>query len=97
MSGGRRTAHIVFAVTAAISLVSIGIEFYYAAFGLNSDSAPEVSTRLIRWFSYFTNASNILCILGLVPLSRSADHDGRWFRPVRLAGLVGITVTFSST
>lgn len=84
----------LFLATALISLVTISVEFVYTVLGLYADSEPFVGTRLVRWFSYFTNASNILCICALVLLARDPSHDGRWFRPMRLAGLVGITVTF---
>ena len=90
----RQPARLVFAATAAISLLTIGIEFVYTVLGWYADSEPETSTRVIRWFSYFTNGSNILCIAALALLVRDPQRDGRWFRPLRLAGLVGITVTF---
>jgi hypothetical protein len=87
-------ARAVFFVTALISLVTLAIELVYTVFGLYPDSGPDVGTDVVRWFSYFTNASNILCVVGLAMLAVDPDRDGRWFRPVRLAGLVGITVTF---
>ena len=87
-------ARLVFGVTAAISLVTLGIELTYAVFGWYPGSEPDALTRVVNWFSYFTNVSNILCIVGLTMLARDPVRDGRWFRPVRLAGLVGITVTF---
>lgn len=87
-------ARLVFGVTAAISLVTLGIELVYAAFGWYPGSEPDALTRVVNWFSYFTNFSNILCIVGLTMLAREPQRDGHWFRPVRLAGLVGITVTF---
>jgi hypothetical protein len=84
----------VFGVTAAISLLAIGIGFVYTVLGWYADADQEVSTRVVQWFSYFTNGSNILCIVALILLARDPRRDGRWFRPLRLAGLVGITVTF---
>jgi hypothetical protein len=87
-------ARAIFAVTAAISLVTLGIELVWTAFGLYADSEPGGATGIIRWFSYFTNGSNILCVVGLTLLARNPARDGRWFRPLRLTGLVGITVTF---
>jgi hypothetical protein len=87
-------ARLVFGVTAAISLVTLGIELVYAVFGWYPGSEPDALTRVVNWFSYFTNFSNILCIVGLTMLARNPQRDGRWFRPVHLAGLVGITVTF---
>lgn len=81
-------------VIAVVSIVTIGVEFVYTAFGLYADSEPLLSTRLVRWFSYFTNESNILVTAAMVMLVRDPERDGRWFRAVRLAGLIGITVTF---
>lgn len=87
-------ARLVFGVTAAISLMTLGIELVYAVFGWYPGSEPDALTRVVNWFSYFTNVSNILCVVGLSMLAGDPQRDGRWFRPVRLAGLVGITVTF---
>ena len=49
--------------TAAISLLTLGIELVYAVFGWYPGSEPDAVTRVVNWFSYFTNFSNILCIV----------------------------------
>lgn len=50
-------------------------------------------TRLVRVASFFTVQSNVLCGIVAVQLARDPDRDGRWWRGLRLAALVGITVT----
>lgn len=59
---------------------------------------PGIGLRFIRFFCYFTIQSNLLVLVGVLPLAlglRGAhgSYDRRWWRVVRLAGLVGITVT----
>jgi hypothetical protein len=50
-------------------------------------------TRLVRVASFFTVQSNVLCGIVSAQLARQPDRDGRWWRGLRLAALVGITVT----
>ena len=57
-----------------------------------SEPVPLVD-RLWRLVSYFTIQSNILVAVGTVLLARAPTRDGAAFRAVRLAGVVGITVT----
>ncbi|MDQ2836977.1 MAG: Pr6Pr family membrane protein [Actinomycetota bacterium] len=54
---------------------------------------PPISTRIIRFFSYFTVDSNILCAITAATLVANPDRDGRIWRVLRLNALVGITVT----
>jgi hypothetical protein len=49
--------------------------------------------RVLRVLSFFTVQSNILAGVTSAQLARNPDHDGRAWRAVRLASLVGITVT----
>jgi hypothetical protein len=58
-----------------------------------ADETTGVATRVIRFFSYFTIQSNLLVLAAALPLARRPGHDGRWWRVVRLASLLGITVT----
>jgi hypothetical protein len=49
--------------------------------------------RLIRVFSFFTVLSNLLSGIVSAQLAVRPDRDGRVWRVIRLAALVGITVT----
>jgi hypothetical protein len=60
---------------------------------LAEDEVPPLLTRLGRLVSYFTIQSNLLVAVTAVQLARDPARDGRWWRPVRVAALVGITVT----
>ena len=54
---------------------------------------PPMSTRLIRFFSYFTVDSNLLCAITAATLVVQPERDGRIWRVLRLNALVGIAVT----
>jgi len=54
--------------------------------------APAVG-RLVRVVSFFTVQSNVLCLIVSAQLVRDPQRDGSVWRAVRLAALVGITVT----
>jgi hypothetical protein len=68
-----------------------------------SGTPPDVSTgflrgaslagRIIRVLSFFTILSNLLSGLVCAQLAVRPDRDGPVWRPLRLAALVGITVT----
>lgn len=89
-----RVPRTVFLVTAVISLVSIGIEFVYTAFGLYAGADPSVLARLVQWISYVTEQSNLFVIVSCLMLAGNPVRDGRVFRFLRMAGVVYITVTF---
>lgn len=57
------------------------------------DDPPALWTRVGRFFSYFTIQSNLLVAVAAWILARRPAADGAVFRSVRLAGLIGITVT----
>jgi hypothetical protein len=57
------------------------------------NSAP-LSIRLLRFFSYFTIQSNLLAAFTAASLIVRPDRDGRTWRVLRVAALVGMTVTF---
>ncbi len=48
---------------------------------------------LVNLFSYFTIQSNLLMMVGAAGVALDPYREGRLFGAVRLAGLVGITVT----
>lgn len=49
--------------------------------------------RIVRLLSFFTIQSNILTAISSAQVARNPARDGSAWRPVRLASLVGITVT----
>lgn len=60
---------------------------------LAEDARPDLPTRLGRLCCYFTIQSNALVLASTIPLAGDPAHDGRWWRVVRLAAVVGITIT----
>lgn len=52
-----------------------------------------IATRIGRFIAYFTIQSNILVAIAATSLARDPARDGRRWRVLRLAGLVGITIT----
>lgn len=81
-----RRWHLVTAVVAVVALL--------LQTALVVRSGPvALPVRLGRLASYFTIQSNLLVAVAAVGLARDPGRDGTWWRSVRLAGLVGITVT----
>jgi len=56
-------------------------------------AGTPMANRLLRVLSFFTVQSNILSGFSSAQLARKPNRDGRIWRAVRLASLVGITVT----
>jgi hypothetical protein len=54
---------------------------------------PAISTRIIRYLSYFTVESNILVAGTALSLVLAPERDGRIWRVLRLQSLFGIAVT----
>jgi hypothetical protein len=93
--GVKRVWHLVTALVAVAALVT---QLVLTIRGVNvlvvNGKVAPVSTRVIRYFSYFTVQSNVLCAIAAGMLAVRPDLDGRVWRVVRLAALFGITVTF---
>ncbi len=53
-----------------------------------------MAERLLRFFSYFTIQSNLLAAGTALGLIARPDRDGRTWRVLRVAAIVGMTVTF---
>lgn len=87
-----RTVHLVVAVVATGALLWQTALVVSGEAVLN-DVVPPMGTRLYRLAFYFTIQSNILVALTSWQLWRRPDRDGDLWRAVRLAALVGITVT----
>ncbi len=81
------------ATVAVAALVLQGVLVVSGASVLAESEIPPLLTRLGRLVSYFTIQSNLLVGVTAVQLARDPGRDGRWWRPVRVAALVGITVT----
>lgn len=55
---------------------------------------PEgTGTRVVNLFSFFTIQSNLLVLAAAATLAANPTADGRWWRILRLDGLLGITIT----
>ncbi len=88
-----RLLHLVVALVATLALVLQTALVVSGASVLDETEVPGLATRLVRLVSYFTIQSNVLVAVTAWQLARDPGRDGRWWRPVRLAALVGITVT----
>jgi len=83
-------------VTAGVVVAALVLQTVLVITGdsvLAETQVPPLLTRLGRLVSYFTIQSNLLVAVTAVQLARDPLRDGRWWRPVRAAALVGITVT----
>ncbi len=95
---GTRTWHLV---AGLVSLGSLLVQFVLIVKGVNVlvDDATglpsaNAATRVLRFFSYFTVQANVIIIVTELMLAMNPRRTGRWFDVARIAGLVGITVTF---
>lgn len=94
----RRSAIGWHLATAAAVIVGLVWQLVLVVRGVNvlvdsNGALPTVSTRIIRYVSFFTVESNILVALTAATLARDPDADGRAWRILRLQALFGITVT----
>ncbi|RBY94894.1 hypothetical protein DQ244_06505 [Blastococcus sp. TBT05-19] len=80
------------AVLAVVVALSVGTEFVLHLVDPDDPSLGVVE-RVVRFFSFFTVQSNLLVLAAVVPLVRDPFHDGPGWRVVRLASLLGITIT----
>ena len=72
---------------AVVALVVLAALIAQVGVTINEDRS------LINMFSYFTIQSNILVVVASAVVAADPRRDGTVFQAVRLAGLVGITVT----
>ena len=89
-------ARVVHAATALVAAAALVLQLVLVVNGssvLAEGEVPPMLTRLGRLVSYFTIQSNLLVAVTAAQLARDPLRDGRWWRPVRAAALVGITVT----
>ena len=88
-----RAVHLVVAVVAVAALVLQTALVVSGASVLAETEVPPLLTRLGRLVSYFTIQSNLLVAVTAVQLARDPARDGSLWRVVRVAAVVGITVT----
>lgn len=87
--------HVVTVVIVAASLIT---QLVLVIQGTNvlvedGEEAPSTAMRVVNFFSFFTVQSNILLGISAAILAANPHADGRAFRVLRVAGLIGIAVT----
>lgn len=91
-----RSARAWHALTAIVTIGALVLQLALVIRGgrvLDETEAPPLVDRLWHYVSYFTIQSNILVAVSTALLARDPARDGSTFRAVRLAGVIGITVT----
>ena len=88
-----RAGHGIVALVAAIALVWQLALIVNGAAVLDETAAKPLGTRLVEFIGYFTILSNLLVAGVSAMLARAPERDGRVWRVVAMATLVGITVT----
>jgi hypothetical protein len=84
------------AVTAVVVVSALALQLVLVVTGygaLLDEEQPGLGIRLGRLVSYFTIQSNVLIAIAAITLARDPARDGDGWRVLRLAGVVGITVT----
>lgn len=84
------------AVTAVVTIGALVLQTALVIDGasvLAEENPPSLGMRLVRLVAYFTIQSNVLVAVATTVLARDPARDGTAFRSLRLAGIVGITVT----
>jgi hypothetical protein len=84
------------AVTALVAIGALTLQLVLVLQGgrvLDETQQVDLGTRLARFIAYFTIQSNILVAITATQLARDPARDGDGWRALRVAGLVGITVT----
>ncbi len=92
-SSRARTAHLVVAVVTFAALLLQLVLIIQGGRVLDETDAPGLGTRLGRFVLYFTVQCNALVALSAATLARDPSRDGPGWRALRLASLVGITIT----
>jgi hypothetical protein len=83
-------------LTAVVAVAALVLQLVLVIRGgrvLDEVEPPALATRLARYVAYFTIQSNILVAVVTAQLARDPLRDGPAWRVVRLAAVVGITVT----
>lgn len=73
--------------------VATGLVISFTLAIVDPSPVGQPGTSVLRFFSYFTNESNIFVLSAVIPLAMNPLHDGRIWRVIRVMSLVGITIT----
>ncbi|MBV9099844.1 MAG: Pr6Pr family membrane protein [Candidatus Dormibacteraeota bacterium] len=73
--------------------VATGVVINFILAIVEPSPAGQIGTSLLRYFSYFTEESNIFVLAATIPLAMDPQHDGRAWRVLRVMSLLGITIT----
>lgn len=92
-SSRARIAHLVVALVATAALLLQFVLVLQGGRVLDETEAPDLAARIGRFFCYFTVQSNILVAVTSWLLARDPARDGRTWRGVRLAAVLGIAIT----
>lgn len=90
VSTNARRAHLAVAIFIAAALT---LRLLLTIFWPSADLDPHLLVRLERFVSYFTIQSNVAALLASLAVARGRPLDTPWGRALRLAALVGMTVT----
>ncbi len=88
-----RRWHVLTALVAVGALVLQLVLVLQGGRVLDEHTRPDLPIRLARLISYFTIQSNLLVAIAATQLARDPARDGRGWRVLRLAGVVGIAIT----
>ncbi len=91
-----RTARTWHLVTAVVTWVALVLQLVLVIAGgtvLDETDPPALGTRLVRFVSYFTVLSNLIVAVTTTTLAVGQDRYPRWWRVLRLGGVVSIAVT----
>ncbi|MGY1887175.1 Pr6Pr family membrane protein [Blastococcus sp. SYSU DS0753] len=91
-TSSRAVARTWWGALAVVVAVSIATQFVLQVAD-PAGPALGVLERIVRFFSYFTVQSNLLVLAATLPLVWDPGYDGRLWGVVRLASLLGITIT----
>lgn len=99
MTDRRSLARAWHGVTFLIITLSLIVQFALVIAGRGvlveaTGTIAPLSERVLRFFSYFTIQSNLLAAGTALGLIARPDRDGRTWRVLRTAAIVGMTVTF---
>ncbi len=82
--------HLAVAAFIATALV---LRLLLTIFWPSADLDPHLLVRLERFVSYFTIQSNFVALLASLAVVRGRPLDSTWGRALRLAALIGMTIT----